>query len=71
MSDQRQDGRDRLRCSGDDGSNLVEYALLVSLIALVCITAMSFFASSTTSKMECSASAIVGAGTDDAIETDC
>lgn len=71
MSDLRQDGRDRLRCSGDDGANLIEYALLVSLIALVCVTAMTFFSSATTSKMDCSASAIVGAGAGNVVETDC
>lgn len=51
-------GRDRPRCAGDDGAGLVEYALLVSLIALVCITAMRFFGEATGNKFTCSSEAI-------------
>ncbi|MCX7619907.1 MAG: hypothetical protein N2037_03560 [Acidimicrobiales bacterium] len=51
-------GRDHPRCAGDDGAGLVEYALLVSLIALVCITAMRFFGQATGNKFTCSAEAI-------------
>ena len=62
MGNQRHDGRDRLRCSGDDGGNLIEYSLLIALIALVCISAASFFAEATSDKMVCSGSAIIAAG---------
>lgn len=37
----------RSRCVGDEGANLVEYALLVALIALVCIAAVTFVGGST------------------------
>ena len=32
----------RLRARGDEGASLVEYALLVALIAIVCIAAVLF-----------------------------
>ena len=69
MGTTRLDGRARLRCSGDDGSNLIEYAMLVSLIALVAMSAIQFFASATTDKMECASSNIRDAG--DVDPTDC
>ena len=46
------------RLQGEDGANLVEYALLVSLIMLVCVTAASYFADATNTKMSSSASSI-------------
>ncbi len=49
------------RFRGEEGSNLVEYALLVSLILLVCVSAASFFAESNNTKMSTSASAITNA----------
>jgi len=49
------------RFRGEDGSNLVEYALLVSLIMLVCVSAASFFAEANNTKMSASASAITNA----------
>ncbi len=50
------------RLQGEDGANLVEYALLVSLILLVCVTAASYFADATNTKMSSSSSAITNAG---------
>jgi pilus assembly protein Flp/PilA len=35
---------------GEDGASLVEYALLVALIAVVCIVAILFLGTSTSSK---------------------
>ena len=49
------------RCRGEDGSNLVEYALLVSLIMLACVAAASYFADATNTKMSTSSSAITNA----------
>jgi Flp pilus assembly pilin Flp len=46
------DGR---RCAGDDGGGLIEYGLLVALIAAVCLAAVSF----------------VGRATGDTIRTSC
>jgi Flp pilus assembly pilin Flp len=37
----------RSRCVGDEGANLVEYALLVALIAIVCLAAVTFVGSAT------------------------
>lgn len=43
----------RARWSGDDetGASLVEYALLVALIAVVCILAITFLGRSTSDKL--------------------
>jgi Flp pilus assembly pilin Flp len=41
--------RNRFRLS-DDGAGLVEYALLVSLIALVCILAIAFLGDNTSTR---------------------
>ena len=49
------------RFQGEDGANLVEYAMLVSLIMLVCVAAASFFADATNTKMFTSSSAITNA----------
>lgn len=40
----------RLRHEDDLGASLVEYALLLALIAVVCIGAISFFGLATSSK---------------------
>lgn len=37
------------RCRSDRGASLVEYALLIVLIALVCIVAVTFFGGETSS----------------------
>ena len=44
------------------GASLVEYALLVALIAVVCIAAVSLLGSSASSKFSRVGSAISGAG---------
>ena len=36
-------GRARPRLAGDQGASLVEYALLVALITLVCVSSVRFF----------------------------
>ena len=63
MSTKRQNGRDGLRCSGDDGAGLVEYALLVTLIVLAALGAIQFFARAATDKFEYACEEIVGAQT--------
>ena len=50
------------RLTGDMGANLVEYALLISLIFLVALGAIRFFASNATSTFSRSASAVDQAG---------
>ena len=49
---------------GDDerGASLVEYALLVALIAVVCIGALSFFGGTSSGSVNSSAYSIIGAG---------
>jgi pilus assembly protein Flp/PilA len=39
-----------LRLSGDDGATMVEYALMVALIAVVCIAAVSLIGNNSRSK---------------------
>jgi hypothetical protein len=39
--------QDRNRCVGDAGANLVEYALLMALVVIVCIVAVTFVGSQT------------------------
>lgn len=46
----------RSRLQAERGSSLIEYALLVSLIALVCVSALRFFQGNVSSKLDCSAS---------------
>ena len=43
-------GRDEQRFSGDSGASLVEYALLVALIAVICIVAIAFLGRSASQK---------------------
>ncbi len=50
------------RLSGDAGSNLVEYAMLIALIFVVALSAVQLFGRNATSKMSCAASAINQAG---------
>jgi Flp pilus assembly pilin Flp len=47
---------------GDDGASLVEYALLVSLIALVCILAVAFLGDKTSTRYSGFGSAVDAAG---------
>jgi Flp pilus assembly pilin Flp len=53
--------RNRFRLS-DDGAGLVEYALLVSLIALVCILAVAFLGDKTSTRYSGFGSAVDAAG---------
>ena len=47
----------------DRGAGLLEYVLLVSLIALVCLGAVTFFGTATSGKMSVQGSAMFGSGT--------
>ena len=44
------------------GASLVEYVLMVSLIALVCLAALSFFGSESGNSMGRSSNSIISAG---------
>ncbi|WP_334142887.1 Flp family type IVb pilin [Rhabdothermincola sp.] len=58
-------GRDGLagdRMRGDEGANLVEYLLLVSLICVICLVAVSAFRKEVDKKFVYSASEISVAG---------
>lgn len=48
---------------GDRAASLVEYALLVALIAMVCFAAITFLGSSTDSKVTSTGSSVAEAGT--------
>ncbi len=52
----------KLRKHREEGASLVEYALLIALIAVVCITALQFFGSSNLGSLNNSASQIVEDG---------
>lgn len=51
------------RRRGDRAAGLVEYAMVVALIAFVCITAISFFGSENGGSVNSSADSILYAGT--------
>jgi len=46
------------RLSGDTGANLVEYAMLMALIVVVCLSAIQAFGRNATNKMSCAASSV-------------
>jgi pilus assembly protein Flp/PilA len=48
------------RCKTDRGASLVEYALLVALIAVVCIVAITFLGQKASSKFSSVGSAVAG-----------
>jgi len=50
------------RFRGDAGASLVEYALLVALIALVCFGALAYFQDATRQSFSKSSSSITNAG---------
>ena len=50
-------GRDRER-----GASLVEYALLVALIAIVCLSAIAFLGTSASTKFSSVGNSVAGAG---------
>ena len=62
MSSRDTIGRNPQRLRGDEGVSLVEYALLVSLIALVCAGAVRYFQTQVSHSLSTSSSAIVTAG---------
>jgi len=51
----------RSRCTTDRGASLVEHALLVALIAVVCIAAVTFLGQAASSKFSSVSGAINGA----------
>ena len=53
-------GRDQRRFSGDAGASLVEYALLIALISIVCLASLTYFQKSTSESLSKSASSIKG-----------
>jgi Flp pilus assembly pilin Flp len=50
--------RDQQRFVGDSGASLVEYALLVALIAVVCLASLTYFQRETAASLSKSSSAI-------------
>ena len=50
----------RARLRGERGASLVEYALLVALIAVVCIAAVTFLGKSSSGKFGTAGNAILG-----------
>jgi pilus assembly protein Flp/PilA len=50
--------RIKRRLTQDAGASLVEYALLLALIAVVCITAVTFFGQATSDSFSTSSSSI-------------
>ena len=48
----------RARCSTDDGASLVEYALLVALIAVVCIAAITLLGGNASDKFSTAANSL-------------
>lgn len=50
------------RLHGDEGASLVEYTLLLALIALVCVVALSAFGDARTGSLSKSGSALASAG---------
>ena len=62
MSSQTTEGREPKRLVGDEGTSLVEYAFLLTLLALVCIGAVTYFQHNVSASLSKSSSAIVQAG---------
>lgn len=56
---------------GERGASLVEYALLLALIAVVCIGSMRYFGSSNGSGLNRSSSCIAAAVDDQALPANC
>ena len=50
------------RMTGEQGASLVEYALLVALIAVVCISALVYFGGTGQNSIENSKNSIINAG---------
>ena len=60
--DEGQRPEDGARLTGDTGASMVEYALLLALIAVVCIAAVSFFGGALDDSLSTSNSKIEAAG---------
>ncbi len=60
MSSMHSTSRGQQRIKGDQGASLVEYALLLALIAVVCISALTYFQKETSQSLSRSSSAIAG-----------
>lgn len=52
----------RSGATSERGASLVEYVLMVSLIAMVCLAALSYFGGQSGNSLGRSSSSIVGAG---------
>jgi Flp pilus assembly pilin Flp len=52
----------RRRTRGERAASLVEYVMMIALIAFVCITALSYFGSSNSGSVTSSANSIATAG---------
>jgi pilus assembly protein Flp/PilA len=50
------------RMTSERGASLVEYALLIALIAVVCIGAIRYFGAGSSNSVDHSTSEIIGAG---------
>jgi Flp pilus assembly pilin Flp len=50
-----------IRAGGEQGANLVEYALLIGLILLVSLLAVQYFGSGVSNNLSQSASSVAGA----------
>jgi Flp pilus assembly pilin Flp len=55
-------GQRRPRWKGDDGASLIEYALLVALIAFICVSALVYFQQATSTSLSKSSSSLTNAG---------
>jgi Flp pilus assembly pilin Flp len=51
-------GLEAKRFEGDSGANLVEYAMLLALIVITCLSAMAYFGRNASGKMSCVSSAV-------------
>jgi len=61
MQSPSSEGRNPKRFSGEEGASLVEYSLLLALIAVVCIGAVTYFGSNVGKSMSRSGSSILTA----------
>jgi Flp pilus assembly pilin Flp len=60
MGSHHSTSRVQQRFTGDGGASLVEYALLLALIAVVCIASLTYFQQQTSKSLSRSASTIAG-----------
>lgn len=60
MSSNHSTSRVPQRFTGDEGASLVEYALLLALLAVVCISALTYFQKETSQSLSRSGSSING-----------